>query len=616
MGESTSALYLRDPEQATLMRRQQLAQQLAAGASQTPMRTAAGPWSAIAQALSGAVAGVVNDGRMEALGEERRTGAAEFMARALGGQTPPATPAPALPPGGPAQPPPMPGPVAQTPLAPARASAQPPPELMPHFEAASRATGVPLQLLIAQAAQESGFRPDARGAAGEIGVMQVRPTTAQQPGYGVQPIDPATLSDPAANIMFGAQYLAGRGRANGATDLSDPAQRAVALRQYNGTGQGGDPNYVTNVSGRLPDGAAPAAPAAAPQAPAAPPQQSERQRIARIALEGMQSTNPAIRERATQLMQYAQTLPQNDGGAVTTAAPGSALIRNGQVIGNIPAAPDRPGETERLIPRWRELSELGANATPQQVAERDMLSRRIGGAGNNVNIDQRGQSTFEQERGKTLAAEEQALRLGGTNARQTLARLGEVERNLGRFTTGVTSETRIRAGQIATGLGIPLPVLERLGIDPNAVASGEQIRSQASAMLQGMLGPGGFPSANFSNADREMLERALPSLANSPNGNRLIIQTMRLMAERQAEVSGAWNDWRRVNGSGMESFERFNMERMPQLTNRDVLAPLLQDAFPASDASVPSATVPGPNGGAATPPPALPPPPPGFRVVR
>ena len=129
-----------------------------------------------------------------------------------------------------------------------------PDELIPHFTAASEATGVPVPVLAAQAKQESRFRPDATGAAGEVGIGQILPSTARNPGYGMQGVDPAELRDPAKNIMFQAQYMKGIGDKFGVKDWSDPEQTAKALRAYNG---GGDPNYVQNVFGHLYGSSAP-----------------------------------------------------------------------------------------------------------------------------------------------------------------------------------------------------------------------------------------------------------------------------------------------------------------------------------------------------------------------
>lgn len=117
-----------------------------------------------------------------------------------------------------------------------------PAEYLPLYAAASKRTGIPIDVLIAQAKQESGFNPDAVGSAGEIGLHQVKPSTAADPGFGLKGIDPKTLADPATNINFAADYLKARGGAG--LDFNDPASVDRALAAYN---SGGDKNYVANV---------------------------------------------------------------------------------------------------------------------------------------------------------------------------------------------------------------------------------------------------------------------------------------------------------------------------------------------------------------------------------
>jgi hypothetical protein len=119
-----------------------------------------------------------------------------------------------------------------------------------YVEEASRETGIPVRFLAAKIQQEGQWRPDARGGAGEIGMTQVLPSTARDPGFGVRPVDPEVLrTDPREQILFGARYLAGRGRSAGVEDWNDQGQVAKALRAYNG---GGDPRYVENVFKHLP----------------------------------------------------------------------------------------------------------------------------------------------------------------------------------------------------------------------------------------------------------------------------------------------------------------------------------------------------------------------------
>ncbi|MBA3448218.1 MAG: lytic transglycosylase domain-containing protein [Pseudaminobacter sp.] len=64
--------------------------------------------------------------------------------------------------------------------------------------------GVPVALAHAVIQVESNYRPDARGSAGEIGLMQIKPATARMMGYsgGAQ-----GLFDPATNIKYGMKYL-------------------------------------------------------------------------------------------------------------------------------------------------------------------------------------------------------------------------------------------------------------------------------------------------------------------------------------------------------------------------------------------------------------------------
>ncbi|WP_324132356.1 transglycosylase SLT domain-containing protein [Bosea sp. (in: a-proteobacteria)] len=134
------------------------------------------------------------------------------------------------------------------------------------FDQASKETGIPSAILKAQAMQESTFDPNVISTTGGIGLLQIQPSTARKPGYGVDPIDPAKLTDPAENVRFGARYLAARAKAEGVQDWNDPQQVAKGLAAYNG---GGDPNYVQNVFRYLkPPGSAQAAAPAGAQAPA------------------------------------------------------------------------------------------------------------------------------------------------------------------------------------------------------------------------------------------------------------------------------------------------------------------------------------------------------------
>lgn len=73
-------------------------------------------------------------------------------------------------------------------------------DIQAQIRASAARWGVDPALALAVAQQESGFRQDARGSSGEIGVFQLMPSTAKDLG-----VDP---SDTVQNIDGGVRYLA------------------------------------------------------------------------------------------------------------------------------------------------------------------------------------------------------------------------------------------------------------------------------------------------------------------------------------------------------------------------------------------------------------------------
>lgn len=80
------------------------------------------------------------------------------------------------------------------------------------IERESARAGLPAEIAEAVMAVESGYNPEARGAAGEVGLMQVMPGTARMLGFSG---GDAALADPATNIRLGVTYLAGAWRKSG-----------------------------------------------------------------------------------------------------------------------------------------------------------------------------------------------------------------------------------------------------------------------------------------------------------------------------------------------------------------------------------------------------------------
>jgi soluble lytic murein transglycosylase-like protein len=72
--------------------------------------------------------------------------------------------------------------------------------------AEAKANSIPIALAHAVVNIESSYRPHVTGAAGEVGLMQIKPATARGMGFRGSA---KALYDPATNIKWGMRYLAG-----------------------------------------------------------------------------------------------------------------------------------------------------------------------------------------------------------------------------------------------------------------------------------------------------------------------------------------------------------------------------------------------------------------------
>ena len=542
-GTSDNLLWMQSPELANALRRRQMGEALLReGGDSSPIKS---PWQGVnrlAQALIGGYEMRKSDDAVKDYTAKSDKEMADFGALVGGGAAPQAPMAP------------QPGQPRAMPTAP---GAAPPSDLVGMVAPVAQKYGVPLNLALALIQQESSGNPGAVGDGGQsVGLGQIQARTAQQPGYGVPPMDPARRTDPAANIDFAMNYLASKGRALGATDLANPEHQAIALRAYNG---GGDPNYVQNVRGRM---GGETVQTAGPGAPPDPGSRdlSEAQRLMGIAQQAAQSRNPQIRAQAPILMQQAQMAQQ----AALARQPGEMVV-----------TPDPSSPSGyKYVPR----QQAGGMPAPEP---RPMVS-----------ITNSGESAFEKDRAGTMAKRVGEWEDANVKSAQTMTRLGQMEKALDQFTTGAGSGTILKAGQIAQRMGVPQATLDALGINADQVASGEQIRSLASQMLVGMIGSGGFPAQGFSNADRDMLERALPGLANSPQGNKMIIGIMRASAQRDMEIGKAWRDWSRVKGDNLASVRGFQSEILPGIVERGIVAPILEQGGWTDPTAGPAASAP------------------------
>lgn len=111
----------------------------------------------------------------------------------------------------------------------------------PALDAAAATYGLPRDLVYAIASQESRFNPNATGAAGEIGLMQILPTTAAGVGFGGNADE---LYDPTINATYGCAYLKSK--------VDQYGDIGSAVSAYNaGSPTNANATYVGQVTARI-----------------------------------------------------------------------------------------------------------------------------------------------------------------------------------------------------------------------------------------------------------------------------------------------------------------------------------------------------------------------------
>lgn len=476
-----------------------------------------------------------------------------------------------------------------------------PADLEPIIREEAARAGIPYDVAVRMIRQESNFNPAARGRAGEVGLMQIMPSTARDPGWGMPGVDPATLSDPRANVRFGLDYFSRRARARGVSDWNDPAQRANAYRAYNG---GGDPNYVQNVerwqvpgqSGgaargdTIPTSSGDIIPAqTAGGAPGAPAQATlQRTPSGRIIVPGfnMDRVERAFRQ------------PGNPMAAAEVERYERGVQQHMQAL-----QLERRGESEPLEivegpngPEYRTRSQAagmrpGSRETAPRSAERlqqdlELAERGAARSTTTVNAGDRRTDVLIADAWK--ASEDTAVAAG-----RRAALLGRAEQAMGTFQPGVLAERRLWLGQMARELGIRTP----------STSEGEVLQ-QVQRQLELAATPAG--QGSITENERGLIRQAVPVLLSTPEGARQAIAMLRALDNYEMRIASIYRQNARANGgqpnavSVREEIARFVSENQP----------------PDVQAIIETLSGPVTGGVQADPPAGVPAPPRGFRIVQ
>jgi hypothetical protein len=141
----------------------------------------------------------------------------------------------------------------------------------------------------------------------------------------------------------------------------------------------------------------------------------------------------------------------------------------------------------------------------------------IGGGGVTVNNDLGGDK-FEEAFAKGDATALGTISESGMAAQRNLGRIDQLEGLLANSPTGLKGVATQMAGE--------------LGINTDGLSEVQAAQALINSMVPEQRQPGSGP---MSDADLALFKQSLPRIINQPGGNDLIIQTMRAIAQYDAE---------------------------------------------------------------------------------
>lgn len=165
-----------------------------------------------------------------------------------------------------------------------------------------------------------------------------------------------------------------------------------------------------------------------------------------------------------------------------------------------------------------------------------------------VTVDTRQETEFSKKIGEMNAQEYVGLMKSGASAQSQSTKLARLEYLLGKSgQTGKFTPATKELKSAAESLGFKVD--EKLPFQQAA----EALSNEIALTLRNPAGGAGMPGA-LSDRDREFLQNMVPNLSKTPEGNKLIIESMKRLAKREQEVAALAREYRTKTGKFDDGF--------------------------------------------------------------
>lgn len=165
-----------------------------------------------------------------------------------------------------------------------------------------------------------------------------------------------------------------------------------------------------------------------------------------------------------------------------------------------------------------------------------------------VSVDNRQENAFSAEIGKENAKTYGDLMKSGAMAQSKVNKLSRLSSLLDQ--SGQTGKLTPAASELASvAASIGIKVDPKLNYQQAAMA----LSNEMALELRNPAGGAGMPGA-LSDRDREFLVGMVPSLSKTPEGNKMLIETAKKLAQREAQVAKMAREYKAKTGRFDEGF--------------------------------------------------------------
>lgn len=294
-------------------------------------------------------------------------------------------------------------------------------------------------------------------------------------------------------------------------------------------------------------------------------------------MEQLQATALDKQRRALMMQNYRDTLPEADRG-IFDMAPDKYIesmprFQKQQLVEV--ADPNEPLRTQKQWMRPGETSGVvaGSGAMPEILDPRVQAAKRAiaaaGASRTNVNMPPI-ESEEQKALGKDLAEQYSTTQKTAMSSSGLLNKLNRAEQLMQGINTGKLAPAANEVAAVAESFGIKLdPKL------PQKQAF-SALSNELALRAKNAGGENLMPGA-MSEADRTFLQQMSPSMSNTHEGNRLIIETNKRLAKRDVEIAKMAREYRNKNRT-LNGFAE-------ELANFSDKNPLFKDIQPAAASS-------------------------------